>query len=330
MSIVQNPSLKPHGAPLPILHEEVIMGKTFEEIQKENDEWARQNPAPSAMKPPVASSGAPRGLFNYARDFLAFAESGVRRAGRAGAAIIRPVATAVCFVAPFAEPLARWTYKIAMTSKGADGKRHFSPKRAAISVAIGVCLAVASPFLVMGFYYYGTLRDMDNVYVPDAAVFVNQQFEAANLPGRHVTSRDEIYTVMGRWLQPDGVVEPVRFDIDMNAYFPEFGATMRPDLAAAKLNSQSPYGIKAKLKVTGFYATLPRFIRFKIVRWFNLRCEIVEVLDVKELTSMPSFVTTVDGSGVSANLSLGAPAKSQPLPPLPPPQAALPTPAPKL
>jgi hypothetical protein len=75
---------------------------------------------------------------------------------------------------------------------------------------------------------------------------------------------------------------------------------MRPDLAAAKLNSQSPYGVRAKLKVTGFYAMLPRFIRFKVVKWFNLRSEIVDVLDVQELTSLPSFAKTVDESGMSS------------------------------
>jgi hypothetical protein len=274
------------------------MGKTFEEIQRENEEWARQHPDASKNKPQI-SSGAPYGLINHFRDFAASATGVSGRFWRVISAIARPVVVAICFVAPFVEPCARGLYRLSMTRPGMDGKRHFSPKRAACSIVIGVCLVVASPFLAMAGYYYGTLRDMDNVYIPDAAVFVNQQFETANLPGRQVTSRDEIYTVMGRWQQPDGVVEPVRFDIDTNAYFPQYSATMRPDLAAAKLNSQSPYGVKAKLKVTGFYAMLPRFIRFKMVKWFNLRSEIVEVLDVQELTSMPSFAKTVDGSGVS-------------------------------
>jgi hypothetical protein len=275
------------------------MAKTFEEIQRENREWARQHPEAS-KNPGQASSDAPYGLLNHVRDFTAPATSVVRVLWRIGSAIVRSAVAALCFVAPFVEPCARGLHRITMTRLGADGERHFSPKRAACSIAVGVCLAAASPFLAMGAYYYGTLRDIDNVYVPDAAVFVNQQFEVANLPGRHVTSRDEIYTVMGRWQQPDGAVEPVRFDIDTNAYFPQYGATMRPDLAAAKLNSQSPYGVKAKLKVTGFYAMLPRFIRFKVLKWFNLRSEIVEVLDVKELTSIPSFAKTVDGSGANS------------------------------
>ena len=305
------------------------MGKTFEEIQRENEEWARQHPVASANKPP-ASSDAPYGLINYLRDFIAPAASVTRRLWRIVSAIVRPVVMAVCFVAPFVEPCARGLYSITMTRPGTDGKRHFSPKRAACSIVIGACLAAAAPFLAMAAYYYGTLRDIDNVYIPNAAVFVNQQFEEANLPGRHVTSRDEIYTVMGRWQQPDGVVEPVRFDIDTNAYFPQFGATMRPDLAAAKLNSQSPYGVKAKLKVTGFYAMLPRFIRFKVVKWFNLRSEIVEVLDVRELTSMPSFAKTVDGAGMNTTGQQDVAAKPQPwLLPLNQ-QAVLPSPTPKL
>jgi len=305
------------------------MGKTFEEIQRENEEWARQHPEASEKRP-QASSDAPYGLINHARDFTAGATSVTGRLWRIGSAIVRPVAAAVCFVAPFAEPCARGLYRVTMTRPGTDGTRHFSPKRAACTVVIGACLAVASPFLAMGAYYYGTLRDMDNVYIPDAAVYVNQQFEGANLPGRHVTSRDEIYTVMGRWQQPDGAVDPVRFDIDTNAYFPQYGATMRPDLAAAKLNSQSPYGVKAKLKVTGFYAMLPRFIRFKIVRWFNLRSEIVEVLDVRELTSMPSFAKTVDGMGMNTTGQQDADAKTEPglLPQNQ--QAVLPSPTPKL
>jgi hypothetical protein len=275
------------------------MGKTFEEIERENREWAREHPDASKKKP-RASSEAPYGVLNHVRDVTGPVAGAARRVWRIVCAIARPFIAALCFVAPFVEPCARWLYRVTMTKAGTDGKRHFSPKRAFWTIAVVVCLAAASPFLVLGAYYYGTLRDIDNVYVPDAAVFVNQQFEVANLPGRHVTSRDEIYTVMGRWQQADGVVEPVRFDIDTNAYFPQYGATMRPDLAAAKLNSQSPYGVKAKLKVTGFYAMLPRYIRFKVLKWFNLRAEIVEVLDVKELTSMPSFAKTVDGSGVGA------------------------------
>jgi hypothetical protein len=305
------------------------MAKTFEEIQRENDEWARQHPEVSGSKS-KAPSGAPYGLINYVRDFTDGVTSVTRRVWRIVFAIIRPVLAVVCFVAPFVEPCARGLYSISMTRPGTDGKRHFSPKRAACSVVIGVCLAVASPFLAMAAYYYGTLRDIDNVYIPDAAVFVNQQFQVANEPGRHVTSRDEIYTVMGRWQQPDGTVEPVRFDIDTNAYFPQYGATMRPDLAAAKLNSESPYGVKARLKVTGFYAMLPRFIRFKVVRWFNLRSEIVEVLDVKELTSMPSFAKTVDGMGMDTTGQQGAVAKPSPgLLPLNR-QGVLPSPTPKL
>ena len=290
------------------------MGKTFEEIQRENEEWARQHPEASENKP-RASSGAPYGLINHLRDITGSTASATRPLWRIGGAMVRP---------------ARGLYRMTMTRRGTDGKRHFSPKRAACTVIIGACLVAASPFLAMGAYYYGTLRDIDNVYIPDAAVFVNQQFETANLPGRHVTSRDEIYTVMGRWRQPDGVVEPVRFDIDTNAYFPQYGATMRPDLAAAKLNSQSPFGVKAKLKVTGFYAMLPRFIRFKVVKWFNLRSEIVEVLDVKELTSLPSFAKTVDESGMNINGLHDAAGKPQPLVLPQNQQAVLPSATPKL
>jgi hypothetical protein len=74
---------------------------------------------------------------------------------------------------------------------------------------------------------------------------------------------------------------------------------------------------------------LPRFIRFKIVKWFNLRSEIVEVLDVKELTSMPSFAKTVDGTAVNAPGQQDAAAKQQPSLPPQNQRAVLPSPAPE-
>jgi hypothetical protein len=160
-----------------------------------------------------------------------------------------------------------------MTRPGADGKRHFAPRRATCTIAVVAFLAVTSRFWVAAVYYYGTARWLDDVYVPDAAVFVNQQFSEANQPGKQVTSRDEIFTIMGRW-QHDGIVEPVRFDIDYNAFF--LTTTARPDLLAARLNSQSPYGVKADVKVTGIYAMLPRYFRIRYLKWINLRSEIVD------------------------------------------------------
>jgi hypothetical protein len=106
------------------------MGKTFEEIQRENREWARQHPEASKNKP-QASSDAPYGLLNHVRDFTAPAAGVARRLWRLGSAIVRPVVAAVCFVAPFVEPCARGLYRVTMTRLGTDGRRHFSPKRAA-------------------------------------------------------------------------------------------------------------------------------------------------------------------------------------------------------
>ena len=115
---------------------------------------------------------------------------------------------------------------------------------------------------------------------------------------------------MGRW-RHYGIVEPVRFDIDYNAFF--LTTTARPDLLAARLNSQSPYGIKADIKVTGIYAMLPRYFRIRYLKWLNLRSEIVDVRNVEDLTSLPSFVAVDGGSAATPDMS-NPPAKAVPSP----------------
>jgi len=257
------------------------MAKSFRELQIEAAMEAKRNASSSAAKPQDSSSG----LLNH-----------LARVLHVVSWIFRPAVWVASLLAHYLRPFARGLYNIAASKIDADGKRHFSPKRIACLIVIGAVIAFAAPFIAMGVYYYGTWRTIKDVYIPDAAVFMNQQFNKANEPGKHVTPRDEIFTVMGRRAHPDGTYEPVRFDIDTNWYFFFYSDAMRPDLAAAKLNSQSPYGVRADLEVTGGYFMLPRFIRVEAARFINLRTEIVRVIpgSVKELTSMPVFVKTVN------------------------------------
>jgi len=102
-----------------------------------------------------------------------------------------------------------------------------------------------------------------------------------------VASRDEVFTVLGKELGPDGQLEPVRFDIDFNAFFFFYQDSMRPDLAASKLDSQSPYGVKVTVEATGLYNRLPRFIRIMALKWWDLRPEIVKIVSVDELKALP-------------------------------------------
>ena len=291
------------------------MARNIDELKKAAEKWAREHPetASKSDKKAKSSSDSEHGILTPLYNFGACAANITRRIGRVGSAILRPAYWLVTHALPFAEPCARGLYRLTMTRPGVDGKRHFAPKRAICSLAIATTLAVTSNFWAAAGYYYGTARWLDNVYVPDAAVFVSQQFGEANQPGKQITPRDEIFTIMGRLQHPDGAVEPVRFDIDYNAFF--LTTTARPDLLAARLNSQSPYGVKADVKVTGIYAMLPRYFRVNCLKWLNLRSEIVDVRNVKELTSMPSFVT-LDNGGMAKPEQPSAPT----------PRAALPSP----
>ena len=52
------------------------------------------------------------------------------------------------------------------------------------------------PICAGAFYYYGTLRIYKDIYVPNAGVFVNQQFLNPSYPGHVVAPRDEVFTVL--------------------------------------------------------------------------------------------------------------------------------------
>ena len=300
------------------------MTHDLKRIQEETEAWRKRNPH---IASPRAKSTGP---FARALEFVATAAEitkvGLNIAGK----ILQPVAWLTIRALPFVKPAAHGAYRLTMTSKDEKGIRHFAPRKAALSTIAAATVLTLSHPLMMGAYYWGTAREIDDVYIPDAAVFINQQFYDPNQPGRFVALRDEIFTVMGKRLHADGLVEPVRFDIDTNAYFPL--TTMRPDLLASRLNSQSPYGIKAKLRVAGIYANLPRYVRMEFAKWWNLRSEIVSIIDVEELQNLPPFVKTEEASkwvkqipnGPSTQQQLPAPTVPKSLPALQQPE----TPAP--
>ena len=282
------------------------MPRDMQELKRAAERWSVENPKAVHKTKPGPSGGA----VGVIGGFVTYARRIVMRAVNLVTAILRPVAWLFTHALPFAGPCARKLYDWTMTRLGADGKRHFAPRRATCTIVVVAGLVVTSHFWAAAAYYYGTARWLDDVYVPDAAVFVNQQFGEANQPGKQIAARDEIFTIMGRW-RHDGIVEPVRFDIDYNAFF--LTTTARPDLLAARLNSQSPYGIKADIKVTGIYAMLPRYFRIRYLKWLNLRSEIVDVRNVEDLTSLPSFVAVDGGSAATPDIS-NPPAKAVPSP----------------
>jgi hypothetical protein len=270
----------------------------MQELKRAAEKWTLENPKAAGKR----SAGPSGGVVGLVGGFVARVRRILMRCVGIVAAILYPIAWVISHALPFAGPCARKLYQLTMTRPGPDGTRHFAPRRAICTVAIVAGFAVTARFWGAAAYYYGTARWLDNVYVPDAAVFVNQQFAEANQPGKQIAPRDEIFTIMGRWPH-DGVVEPVRFDIDYNAFF--LTTTARPDLLAARLNSQSPYGVRADVEVTGIYVMLPRYFRSKYLKWFNLRSEIVDVRNVEDLSSMPPFVT-VDNEGSPAKANTPA------------------------
>ena len=202
-----------------------------------------------------------------------------------------PVATQVIRGATWISPkLARGTWQVAVLiscKKNAAGMRRYDTRYCVlnlvkIALATGLIVLLATPA-----YYYSTWATYENVYVPTAGVFVNEQFVRPSGAGQVIAPRDEIYTVLGHVIDQEGHVEPVRFDIDVNVLFFFYNDAIRPDLAAAKLDSQSPYGVKCTIEATGIYNRLPRFIRIWALKWWDVRPEIVRIVKVEELKSIP-------------------------------------------
>jgi len=203
-----------------------------------------------------------------------------------------PVATQVIRGVTWISPkLARVTWKTAVLiscKKDAAGVRHYNTHYCVLNL---VKIALAAGFIVLiatPAYYYSTWATYENVYVPTAGVFVNEQFVRPSGAGQVIAPRDEIYTVLGHVVDKEGHVEPVRFDIDVNVLFFFYNDAIRPDLAAAKLDSQSPYGVKCTIEATGIYNRLPRIIRIWALKWWDVRPEIVRIVKVEELKSIPT------------------------------------------
>jgi len=191
-----------------------------------------------------------------------------------------------------------WAGPGMFTYKETDGHRHFAPKRSAISIAVLALIITFRSYIAMGAYYYGTLRTYNDVYVPNAGVFVNQQFEHPNVPGRTANPRDEIHTVLGKRLDEAGRLESFRGDIDSHAgYFFWKKAAWRPDLLAAEITPQSPYGAICSFEVTGSYTVLPRPLRFIAKNWLGTRPEIVDG-SCRQLKEVPLQYVQVDAPEV--------------------------------
>jgi len=151
------------------------------------------------------------------------------------------------------------------------------------------------PLILGAVYYYSTWETYRDIYIPNDGVFLNQNFVHPNDPGQVIAPRDEIFTVLGKQVEANGEILPIRFDIDSNFYFWFYHDANRPDLAAAKMDSQSPYGMKCTLEATGIYTRLPRYIRIWAVRWLDTRAEIVNVVGCEEQKELPKAFLPAEG-----------------------------------
>lgn len=202
--------------------------------------------------------------------------------------IAKPISKGIIWAAPrLARPL--WKGIIVLSCKKNDitESRQFNIKYFGLNILkIGIVVTILYAFATP-IYYYGTWTTYDDIYVPSTGVFVNQQYVQPSAPGQAIAPRDEIYTVLAHTIDADGTVEPIRFDIDTNLLFWFYSDSLRPDLAAAKLTSRTPYGVKCTLEATGFYNRLPRYIRLWPLKWWDFRPEIVKVVKVEELQASP-------------------------------------------
>jgi hypothetical protein len=206
-----------------------------------------------------------------------------------------PIAHRVIRVGAWSAPkLGRlsWNTAILISCKKTEsGTRQFNFRYLSLNL---VKIALTCVFFVMiatPVYYYSTWSTYRDIYIPNAGVFVNEQFVRPSGAGQVIAPRDEIFTVLGKVVDDHGQVQPIRFDIDFNALFFFYSDAIRPDLAAAKLDSQSPYGVKCTVEATGIYNRLPRIIRIWALKWWDVRPEIVRVVSCEELKEIPPFMS---------------------------------------
>ncbi|MGB9152621.1 MAG: hypothetical protein WCD70_05990 [Alphaproteobacteria bacterium] len=202
--------------------------------------------------------------------------------------IVEPILRGAIKTAPYVGRGAKNAAVVLTCKKDKDGNRHFDAWYTAKNIIKLGLVATATPIMSTGAYYYSTLQTYNDVYVPSSGVFVNEQFLHASKAGQTIAPRDEIFTVLGKQINKQGKVEPVRFDIDTNWYFFFDNAAMRPDLAASRMDSQSPLGEVCTVQATGFYTRLPRYIRVMAVKWLDLRAEIVNVEKCNNVLKLPA------------------------------------------
>lgn len=194
-----------------------------------------------------------------------------------------------------------WTADKMAFRKDEKGGKNFDPKYLLMNTIkvglVGTAAMYGIPILAVGSYYYLTLETHNGVFIPVSGVYANQQFVHPSKPGEVIAPRDEIFTVLGQYKEADGRLEPIRFDLDYNGYFAypydlgslvglniPFGDAARPDLAASKLQPRSSYGALCDIQSTGIYNRIPRYFRYRLIRWIDLRPEIVNVKKCEQLT----------------------------------------------
>ncbi len=235
----------------------------------------------------AASSTTPQGLVPHIAAWNKAAVEATKRAFAWVGPVTKPIRYAAPKVGHAIAKISSWHWNSIAYRKGPDGKKHFSPKRLAFGLTGDLMLLAASPFLTMGAYYHATLHTYNDIFVPNAGVFVNQQFVQPSQPGHIVAPRDEIFTVLAQRADANGKVDSIRFDVDSNMYFAYKGDALRPDLAAAKMVPISPFGAMCNVEATGLYTRLPRFARVNAVKWLDMRPEIVHVISCEQLQSVP-------------------------------------------
>ncbi|MEW9309943.1 hypothetical protein [Labrys neptuniae] len=226
-------------------------------------------------------------LFTLARQAIATIRAGLHYGWTALDPLVHGFARAALWLVPRLIRLGLTCLHWLAFRKDETGHYYLAPWRGLANLVKLAILLTVMPLLLGALYYYGTWETYRGIYVPNAGVFINQSFVHPSGPGQVIAPRDEIFTVLGKQIEPDGAIVPIRFDIDSNFYFWFYHDATRPDLAAAKIDSQSPYGMKCTFEATGIYTRLPRYVRFWAVKWLDTRAEIVNVVKCEELTALP-------------------------------------------
>jgi hypothetical protein len=231
------------------------------------------------------------------------------RTGRAWLKAAREIASTVAapimkYAGPIVRPIARataWSFKYASCDKGPDGHRHmdhFNKKRATFGLPVWFTAAALTysvapavvPAIPVGAYYYATTEHYPEIYFPGSGPWMSQQFmKPGNANLSHM--RNEVFTITGKYFdkRDNDKMQVARFDIESNIFFMPFyfSEYWRPDLMAARLNSQSSNGIKCDVVATDSYTHLPPFFQRLFLKYLDFRPNLVHVGKCEELRDLP-------------------------------------------